>query len=269
MNNGAKLALTFFILAALVLLGTVRRRQAPQSPWLANPAGQSAGVTLLGPPSAPPELVWHFYLYGLPTLQNYPGLALTSGQKKKIMEILDPLREADREVQAIGDKLVLLLTPAQRDYLDRRDSRPGDHILLAQASPHTLPLVENLTLVLLRDSLDQPGMAAPARVEREESSPPDKTFTFTEISWGLLDLETNEELHLSPDQARAMLGPYREAAAQWTRLQGIPRQLAKVLTEAQFNQLGRPYAAKAPPWGGSPLEGAINSLRRSTPAGAR
>lgn len=269
MKTGTKMILTLIILVAVAWLGTARRQEAPRSAWLANPSGQSAGVSLMGPPSAPPELAWPFYLYALPTLQNHPGLALTNGQKKRILEILNSLRDADRKVQSSVNQLALLLTPAQRDYLDRRDVWAGDHILLAQAPPASLPLVETLTQALLRDSQERPEPAARQRGEPEETSRPEKLFTFTEISWGLLALEGNEDLHLSPDQARAMLGPYRAAGAQWTRLQGIPRQLSRLLTEAQFDQLGQPFAAKAPPWGGSPLEGVMNWLRKPPPAGAR
>jgi len=276
---------TILIILGVASLALVRRDSLPANPWSAQSGPPASGHQVAGAP-APVKLLsaassrgrtgpeWSYYLLALPSLGDNSDLALTPSQASGLREVLKPLLASERDLREQEQVLPMLLAEAQVRRIRGRGAQAGPYYLLAPVDTDSDALVGNVKRILRQRSGNRsptgetsageiPAGEIPARVSPSSKEP----IPFSDISWGLLELEGDDRLCLTPTQAAALLAPYNRAAADYTRLQNIPRLMARILNRDQMRHLEKPGSFRGKAWKEPPLDGALKWLESG--AGAR
>jgi len=235
------------VLAVLMILAVIRIKYHldTQPPVDVPMAFRPAPPVRYRPLQAPPARIdlWFELTDDIPRLDAAPGCRFSPAQAGELLNILHPLVKDLETLQEIEDSINPILTQAQRAYIFKLRDQYISRIALPRVQDSDSPLLV-AALTLVHDRSLQPDSSYRPRVSNPEENPP--PIILKDLLWGVVGLDLDPELRLSPAQARAIRPHFEQAAAIWPRLKAAQKSYGRLLTPVQNEHMARPRGEAAP-----------------------
>lgn len=234
-------ALLVVVVAATLALGALRvayyLTNPPQAEDRNSPKPRKhIQYQPVGPAPVYPDL-WIEILPDIINLDAAPGCAIQPAQARSLLLLIESRAKSLEALRRAERRLNLVLTDAQRAYIFRFRNEYSTRISLPRAAPKHSPLLD-AALELVRRRAAQSDTGYHPRERADENRP--VPLIFKDLLWGILGLDLEADLRLSPDQATRIQPCLEEANLLWPRLETTQEIFRLLLTPAQKAFLERP-----------------------------